>query len=101
MEAIVKVWTEEEIRLNISIMETWAIRALLAIYARQTATEKAIGDTTEHNSVGFTGWDAEILTSMAKQYNERGWLTVKQISVVMKRMPKYAGQLLKIIEGKL
>jgi DNA-binding transcriptional regulator YiaG len=86
----------------------WAIRGCLAIYAKQTADEREAEQTREDNGVGFTGTDAEILSSFAKQIQR--WeqdkrfpspLSDKQLAILHKRMPKYAGQLLRIVNGEV
>lgn len=92
----VKVWKE-----NIASKTRWAIRALLAIYEFQTAEEQVIETTKEKNGVGFNGVDAEILTSFAKQVQAGRTLSAKQMAIVFKKMPKYAGQLQKLVSGKV
>ena len=59
--------------------DSWAKRALLVIYDRQTPTEQTLEQTTDHNEIGFTGVDAEILTSFAKQLQTKNWLYWHQI----------------------
>jgi hypothetical protein len=81
------------IRDKLSNDQAWALRGLLAIYANQTADEQAMAQTTYANSIGFTGADAEFLTSLAKQAEARGTLSPKQMIYVLKKMPKYSGQL--------
>jgi hypothetical protein len=68
-------------------------KGLLAIYNRQTAEEKSVGDTVEENGIGFTGADGEILSSLAEQYRSRGSLSVKQMAILKKKMPKYWRQI--------
>ena len=70
-----------------------ALEALVAIYSQQTDREQASAATIEDNGVGFTGVDAEILSSFAKQYQVRHRLSPKQLKLVMRKMPKYAGQI--------
>jgi hypothetical protein len=95
------------IRSNMAESNWWAVRGMLAIYAKQTADEQQAETVTHDNGVGFTGTDGHILSSFAKQVNR--WmataperrqydfpLSVKQTAIVQKKMPKYAGQLLKI-----
>ena len=77
----------------------WTTRALLAIYKRQTVEEQEFKTTKEHNAVGFSKYDAEILTSIAEQLINRGSISSKQLEVVRKRIIKYVGQLVKIAEG--
>lgn len=76
--------------------DKWAVRGLLRIYQYQTAHEKSIEQTTDHNGVGFTGADSNILSSFAKQYSSRGFLSEKQMFILKKRITKYAGQLYNI-----
>jgi hypothetical protein len=71
----------------------WAIKGLLRIYTFQTDHEKQAQATTDANGAGFTAFDAELLTSYADQYKAKSYLTAKQIAVLHKMMPKYAGQL--------
>ena len=72
----------------------WTLRALMVVYSFQTDTEKIKEQTSVHNTVGFTGCDAEFLTSLAKQYERRGSLSDKQMKILYKVMPKYWRQLI-------
>lgn len=78
----------------------WAWRALTVIYANQTADEQRVGATTDHNGIGFTGVDAEFLSSLAEQLEQRGSLSPKQNLVLFKMMPKYAVQLERTIPAQ-
>ena len=71
----------------------WAVRGLLAVYKYQTEAEKAVGGVVEDNGVGFAGVDGAFLSSLAKQYQQRGSLSAKQMQFLHKKMPKYAKQL--------
>ena len=73
----------------------WGSRALLRIYGMQEADEQLAGETRRRNGVGFTPADAKILGSLARQLQERGWLSQKQWAIVWKRLGKYAGQLMR------
>lgn len=82
-------------------------RALVALYDRQTADEKASDSTSHLNSVGFSGVDAEIGSSMAKWVLSGRYLSVKQVEVWTKpgknglpRLCKYARQLNEIAQAK-
>lgn len=80
----------------------WALRALVRIYEKQTLSEKATQNTHELNGVGFSGADAEILSSFAEQYQRKGFLSEKQMALVLKKMPRYWGQIQTLIpEDKL
>lgn len=80
--------------------DKWAVRGLVAVYNRQTSYEQRAGTVQEDNGVGFTGADAEFLTSLARQTCDRG-LSEKQMACLKRRMPKYAGQLLKIAKKEV
>ena len=90
------------IREKLATDHQWAIRTLEIIHDRQTPTEQTCERTTDANGRGFTAFDAEILTSFAKQvlrWNSRpnGYtlpLSEKQLVLLHKRIVKYAGQLL-------
>jgi hypothetical protein len=69
------------------------VRALMAIYANQEADEKRSEDTKFDNDKGFTGHDARILTRFAKQWQERNWLSDRQLDILAEKMPKYRRQL--------
>ena len=92
----------EYLREKLSTDKKWALHALEAIYDYQTSHEQELETTNEENGVGFSGADAEILTSFAKQYETRKYLSPKQMEIVYKKMKKYWKQVLAISnEGKL
>jgi hypothetical protein len=78
-----------------------AIRTLLLIFSKQTASEQQTEQTTIHNNVGFTGVDAEILSSFAKQYQTRNFLSPKQMVILKKMIKKYWQQVIdeSIVKG--
>lgn len=78
--------------------EKWALRGLVVIYDMQTSDEQHSGFTKHNNSVGFSGIDGEFLTSLAKQYQARGFLTPKQMKFVYKKMPKYWKQIVSMMD---
>ena len=80
-----------------------AIKGLMRIYANQTESEQSSGIVISNNGIVFVHVDSEILTSFAKQFEERGSLSEKQLAILYKKMPKYAGQLINaaIAEGKI
>jgi len=84
------------VKNQLATNETWALRGLVRIYENQTADEQASEHTSHDNGVGFTGIDGNFMTSLAKQYQQRGSLSPKQMVFVFKKMPKYAGQLVSI-----
>jgi hypothetical protein len=81
------------LREMLSTNKDWALRAIERVYERQTDAEKASDQTKEFNKVGFSGTDAEFLSSLAKQYSERKTLSPKQINVLFRIIPKYTKQI--------
>ena len=103
-----KVYTVDEIKNKLSTNDKWLVRGLLAIYAKQTADERAAEVTQHQNGVGFNGTDANILSSFAKQVLQ--WqatenpryqvpLSPKQFALLRRKMNKYAAQLVRIAEA--
>lgn len=88
--------------------DRWTVRGLLAIYKFQTEDEKNSNTTKHENGVGFSGTDAEILSSFAQQAQKRisncnmerfkltDLFSHKQIEILRKKLPKYAGQLVRM-----
>lgn len=93
---ITKKETRDFVKKQLATNKAWALKALMKIFDKQTADEQEYEHTREANHVGFTGVDGEILTSFAKQYLTRGFLTPKQMALVYKKMPKYWMQIIKI-----
>lgn len=82
---------------KLSTDKRWACRAVVKLYERQTESEKIVGMTQEHNSVGFSGTDSEFLSSIAEKLNQ-GWnMTEKQMTYIFKLVPKYWAQVWSMI----
>ena len=88
---VIKIFKEK-----LATNDAWALRALTVIYNNQTSDEKTSAETRYYNGKGFTGPDAKKLTSFAQYYERNGYLTERQMYVLHQKMPKYAGQLLKM-----
>jgi len=86
----------EQLRQRLASNDRWALRALMRIDQNQTADEQCRETTIERNGIGFTGPDAEILTSFACQYQRRGGLSERQMIILRRRIPAYA---LQIVQG--
>lgn len=86
---------QEAIKAQITSSDAQAVKAMLRIFDYQTDFEQQYGDVSSNNGVGFVGADSEILTSLCKQYTSRGFLSPKQMTIVRKKVGKYAGQLMK------
>lgn len=87
---------KEFLKDKLSTSQVWATRALIKIFEYQTTEEQNMQATVENNGVGFTGIDAEILSSFANQYLKRGSLSEKQLNLLMRKMPKYWKQIMHI-----
>lgn len=81
----------------------WSKAGLLRVFQAQTFDERRLETVNHFNNVGFTSSDGKILCSFAKQLKYRGSLSEKQTAILLKKMPKYARQLLdwSIKEGKV
>lgn len=84
----------EHLRQRLASDPRWALRALIRIYQNQTADEQAHDATIERNGIGFSGPDAEILSSYARQYLRRWSLSPKQMNLLQRKIPSYARQIL-------
>ena len=84
------------LQMKLATDEAWAIRALVRIAREQTSEEQVQDQTRDHNGVGFRCCDAFILTRMAKAFEQYGRLTPKQLALVMKKVPVYARQLVRL-----
>jgi hypothetical protein len=96
-----RVWTKDEIRERLLSSDQWVRRAVVTIYGLQTSDEQDSQTTTHVNSVGYSGADAEIMSSFAVQIG-RGWLlSAKQMAIARRKFVKYAGQLAKVANKEL
>lgn len=81
------------VKSQLGTNKIWALKALVRIYQENQTVDEQVSKTTSHdNGIGFSGCDAEFLSSLAEQYLRRGNLSDKQMSFVFKKMPKYARQ---------
>lgn len=75
------------------------LEALWVLFQRQTAMEQSMEATTDQNGVGFTGVDADMLSSISKRAKQYGGLTEKQGELIRKKLKKYARQLVAAYEA--
>lgn len=96
-----RTWTKDEIREKINSDTRWLLRAVSAIYQKQTEDEQSGRITSHVNNVGFNGVDAEFLSQAAERYNS-GWnFSEKYINAIRRAMLKYSGQLTKIANNEI
>jgi hypothetical protein len=93
---VTKTAIKEFFKSKLGSDKRWAVKGMLKIYEYQTVAEKAIQDTREHNDVGFSGCDAEILSSFSEQVLMGRILSDRQMTLVLKKMPKYWNQLVQL-----
>ena len=93
--------TVNYIKIQLLTDKRWLERGILAIYNKQTADEQRCEETKEDNGVGFSGSDARIFSSFAKQIKGGRTLSEKQVAQAQARMPKYSKQLLKIANKEI
>ncbi len=74
--------------------DEYVIGALIRVYSFQTVDEQEWETTSHKNNVGFSGTDANILTSIAKYYDQKHWLSDKQLALVKRKIGKYWSQLI-------
>ena len=102
------------LRHKLATDASWAAKGCVKIHDLQTESEKSIGDTTDDNGIGFSGYDARGMSYLAewikKATTKPGrWRRTftnaidqpKSIRKIHKIMPKYANQLRQIADGTL
>lgn len=94
------IWTREAVEEGLQRNDQWVIRALLALYERQTNEEQATATTRYKNHRGFSAADARKLTGFTQFYLRRKFLSPKQMEVARLRLRKYAPQLAAIANEK-
>lgn len=96
--SVKEILSSEEITLRNDLAK---IKALLIIYQFQTDEEQKRNGTVENNGIGFTAFDGEVLSSMARNLYEYKSLTDNQMKVVRKGIKKYWKQISIIaLQGK-
>lgn len=78
----------------------WASHALDVVFQNQTRAEQNSHLTIENNGIGFTGVDAEFLSSLYEQKQRYGRLTPRQMGYVHKMIPKYHNQIVQASKEK-
>jgi len=95
-----KAKVQEYIKNQLATNPAWAVKALVKVYTLQTFDEQASDRTSHDNGVGFSGVDANILSSFAKQVNAGRNLSQKQMTIVYKKMPRYWKQIVSFIPAE-
>jgi len=93
-------WTKDTIKEKLATNPKWIEKAIVTIFRFQTPSEAANGESKIYNGVGFSSYDAPILTSFAEWLTAGLHLSSKQIRIAGKIMPKYWKQIKNVIEAK-
>ena len=75
-------------------------RGIVAIYKLQTEEEKSCETTRVSNGVGFSAFDAEFMTSLAKDILSGRGLSPKQLAIGRNKIKRYARQLADIAKTR-
>jgi hypothetical protein len=99
--------TKQSIIELLKTNDTAVARALVALHKRQTLDEQQSESTTHLNGRGFRPCHARKGSSMATFYQNRGFLTPKQVGYWRRpmkggkaRIEIYSGQLLEVARAK-
>ncbi|HEY0819782.1 MAG TPA: hypothetical protein VGD46_13445 [Rhizobacter sp.] len=97
-----KADAKRKLQALIDLSDLAVQRAIVAIYRFQTASEQSCGQTTDANGIGFSGCDAELLSSFAQQLQAApdATLSPKQMLYARKKIRRYWNQLRLIAESK-
>ena len=92
-----KKWTKETIQELLLKNDRAVERGVVVVYRNQTADEQSQQVTSHRNGMGFTGADAEIMSSFAQRILAGRPLTEKQLVLARKRVLKYWRQMQRAI----
>lgn len=84
-------------RGKISSNPGWALRAAIRMYESQTDEEKCSHATLSSNGVGFNAFDSPIISPIVDRYLRTKRIERKDLYQLQRRMPKYVGQLYKLV----
>jgi len=110
VKSVPKTWSPEEIRIYLYFVvgqgpdtkdRIIVYKMLQAMYDRQTHCEQHSGYTVENNGIGFTAFDAPLLSDIAFKSKKYKSLTPQQAKLVAKKLIKYSGQLSSIAKQNL
>ena len=91
--------TKDSIRQLLLSNDRAVERAILALYARQTASEQSSETTRESNGVGFNAFDAKSGTYFARWLQRGNRLNGTFLDRARKMSLRYVGQLVLIAQA--
>lgn len=83
----------ERVRELLKTSDNAVMRGVVAIYKRQTEEEQSYESTREENGIGFSAFDANFLSSIAKQLIAGYQLSPKQLAISRNKILRYSRQL--------
>jgi len=94
------VWTREDVVALMARSDDAVCAALVGMFNRQTSEEQQREATVDLNGVGFSGQDADFMSSLAKGVLKWGHLTARQLPHARRNLKKYAGQIAEIANAE-
>jgi hypothetical protein len=94
------MWTQDRIVRLLNTSDKAVERAILAIYERQTADEKASSCTQHDNTVGFSAFDAATGSYLARLIKRGFKLYPDKMAKARKLAVRYRRQLAEIANSK-
>lgn len=85
---------KEVVKQQLATNQRWQLKAVQLLYSYQTKDEQKSEQTNESNGVGFTAFDAPILTDIAEKARYSR-LQNYHYGILSKRLPKYWKQIMK------
>ena len=92
--------TQTELLKGLEVNSKWVERAMVVLYERQTADEKATSSTRVHNKRGFASCDARSGTYMARWVLKGKSLNGEWLIRARKMAKKYIRQLMEEAQNK-
>lgn len=100
MSTTTVTYTVDVVRHKLKTDTKWVEAAILRLFDFQTADEQNAEIAKYRNGKGFNGSDARRLSYYAKWIKSGRHLSGKHLEVAHKRVPKYASQILELINSK-
>ena len=95
-----KTYTAKDILTLMDTNDYFVCACISKLYDRQTADEQQSSSTKHHNGRGFNAFDADFMSSLARQVRinkDKGTiLSPKQLKYARKCLKKYVNQLVEI-----
>jgi hypothetical protein len=101
IEGFTKVQVSSFVRMKLKTSIKWAKAGCLALYQLQTPNEQRIHLTVEDNGVGFSAFDAPLLTHIACKLRRNRSLTSFENRALKDRIHHYWDQMVEVSDPKI